>query len=506
MSSPLTLMTLAIPISTWSGTSISSVGPAFTPRLNPILLCPDTGLNPWLRAPTLDLNAGDLGFCVLMAGSFSVPTTTCLASSRNDASIPVFVLLLSPPGVAATVDMIAIAPTHGRRAGSREAGRDVLVEPLYSRGIRSRAKVFCILTLINHALPCQACVQHSPHPPTQPQPHTTDFLYSGRSTKVPHRRCVDRHRLKPHYERTPFEMAGVERSGDKRVHGSVPFGGGSIAAGGNSPKRLRVDEEEGRGRGDNVRGGGGGGGGGGGSTASGRGKSGKDGEGESVEQNVESRVDRIAEVLLRVQLLVAMDRGRDDAAQRRIIELETLLAVQEEENLSLKEKVAELERQAADQAMSSQPTQARASQQQQDRGGAGAGSGGADAAPGLTALLNPSHGQEYINLDSDEEVQTPSPGSNSRAAQPQSNQQQQEQQQQQQQQQQRQSNQRSGAEGEDDDVMFVGSDAMLGGDLPHPRHICPTNTFDEAGSETNSQACERCYCYVCDIQGSELRV
>ena len=402
--------------------------------------------------------------------------------------------------------MIAIAPTHGRRAGSREAGRDVLVEPLYSRGIRSSARVFCILTLINHALPCPACVQHCPLPPTlshQPHNHTTDL---GLGTKVPitgagtvidsNHKGADR----------PFEMDGVERRGDKRVHDSVPFGGGSIAAGGNSPKRLRVDEEEGRGRGDNVRGEGGGGGGGGGSTASGRGKSGKDGEGESVEQNVESRVDRIAEVLLRVQLLVAMDRGRDDAAQRRIIELETLLAVQEEENLSLKEKVAELERQAADQAMSSQPTQARASQQQQDRGGAGAGSGGADAAPGLTALLNPSHGQEYINLDSDEEVQTPSPGSNPRAAQPQSNQQQQEQQQQQQQQQQRQSNQRSGAKGEDDDVMFVGSDAMLGGDLPHPRHICPTNTFDEAGSETNSQACERCYCYVCDIQGSELRV
>ena len=62
---------------------------------------------------------------------------------------------------------------------------------------------------------------------------------------------------------------------------------------------------------------------------------------------------------------------------------------------------------------------------------------------------------------------------------------------------------------EDDELVFVSSTGELGGDLPHPRNLCPLHKFWAAGDNLenipaekeaqNRSYCDNCYCYLCDV-------
>lgn len=58
----------------------------------------------------------------------------------------------------------------------------------------------------------------------------------------------------------------------------------------------------------------------------------------------------------------------------------------------------------------------------------------------------------------------------------------------------------------DEDVVFVSASAMMGGDLPHPRSLCPSHAFAASGGASNSSFCHNCYCYVCDLLSNQVRV
>jgi hypothetical protein len=56
--------------------------------------------------------------------------------------------------------------------------------------------------------------------------------------------------------------------------------------------------------------------------------------------------------------------------------------------------------------------------------------------------------------------------------------------------------------------VFVSASGGLGGDLPHPRSLCPSHKFwaapdnmDNVPADKEAQnqlRCENCYCYICD--------
>ena len=68
---------------------------------------------------------------------------------------------------------------------------------------------------------------------------------------------------------------------------------------------------------------------------------------------------------------------------------------------------------------------------------------------------------------------------------------------------------------EDEELVFVSASGGLGGDLPHPRSLCPRNKFWAAPDSMenvpadkeaqNLRCCDNCYCYLCDRKGSECR-
>ena len=66
---------------------------------------------------------------------------------------------------------------------------------------------------------------------------------------------------------------------------------------------------------------------------------------------------------------------------------------------------------------------------------------------------------------------------------------------------------------EDDEPVFVSSTGITGGDLPHPRVLCPKHVFragdiDNVSAEDealNLLCCEQCYCFLCDVSSKECR-
>ncbi len=63
----------------------------------------------------------------------------------------------------------------------------------------------------------------------------------------------------------------------------------------------------------------------------------------------------------------------------------------------------------------------------------------------------------------------------------------------------------------DDELIFVSATAQLGGDLPHPRSLCPKEKFHPSSSnmpeadrgEANARICRLCYCYLCDVEAKD---
>lgn len=68
---------------------------------------------------------------------------------------------------------------------------------------------------------------------------------------------------------------------------------------------------------------------------------------------------------------------------------------------------------------------------------------------------------------------------------------------------------------EDEELVFISSSGELGGDLPHPRNLCPRWKFFPVGDsiekvpadkeEANRKCCKNCYCFLCDVNSSECR-
>jgi hypothetical protein len=71
----------------------------------------------------------------------------------------------------------------------------------------------------------------------------------------------------------------------------------------------------------------------------------------------------------------------------------------------------------------------------------------------------------------------------------------------------------SAAAAGDDELVFVSTSGTLGGDLPHPRVLCPKHPFRasdiegiSAETETyNSHSCDVCYCFLCDVSSKECK-
>lgn len=59
-------------------------------------------------------------------------------------------------------------------------------------------------------------------------------------------------------------------------------------------------------------------------------------------------------------------------------------------------------------------------------------------------------------------------------------------------------------DGDDDDVMIVGSTAVFAANMPHARDACPIHPFRRTQVPANANACEQCYCYVCQIRAVEV--
>jgi hypothetical protein len=65
---------------------------------------------------------------------------------------------------------------------------------------------------------------------------------------------------------------------------------------------------------------------------------------------------------------------------------------------------------------------------------------------------------------------------------------------------------------DEEELVFVGASGELGGDLPHPRNLCPHHKFCASkdidkvpadSHEQNKNFCSNCYCYLCDVNASK---
>jgi hypothetical protein len=62
------------------------------------------------------------------------------------------------------------------------------------------------------------------------------------------------------------------------------------------------------------------------------------------------------------------------------------------------------------------------------------------------------------------------------------------------------------AQRSEEDVIVVGGTAVFAASMPHARDACPQCPYKAIPNSGNEQHCVNCFCYVCDMNASQVSV